>query len=214
MMKQFGPGLIGAAIGMLLFWGMGKLLPGHGPAASALHPVRVEIPALTPVPSDAKQATPATGPGTLQTAGIRGAESGELTAGIRGTEGGELTAGIRGADSDEMVGTMVDRPAAGTAPADAACFDHEVLPRAVVAPDYPFAARRDGVEGSVEVEFTVGVDGRVSDAQVVGAEPAAVFDQSALTALQRWRFEPRTVACAPVAARVRQQLQFRLDAGQ
>lgn len=198
MMQKLGPALIGAALGMLLFWGMTKFMGDQAPQAGALPQASIAMPPLTPLdePTDA----------TL-TAGIRGADSGELTAGIRGA-----------ASDDEVVGTMVDRPpaaadAAGAQPQPAACFDHEVVPRLVVAPDYPYSARVSGQRGEVVVEFAVGGDGAVSEAAVVTSEPPQVFDQAALEAVRQWRFDPRTVGCAPVSARVRQVLQFRLDAG-
>ncbi len=195
MMQKLGPALIGAALGMLLYWGLSQFVADRGTQLAALPPASIAMPPLTPVdgPDDA----------TL-TAGIRGAETGELTAGIRGAE-----------NTDEVVGTMVDRPAvdANAAPKQP-CFDHEVVPRLVVAPDYPYSARVSGQHGEVAVELTVGSDGRVSDAAVVSAEPPQVFDKAALEAVQQWRFDARTVGCAPVAARVRQVLQFRLDAGE
>jgi len=193
MMQKLGPALIGAALGMLLYWGLSHFVGDKGEQLAALPPASVALPPLTLVDA----------PGETLTAGIRGAESGELTA------------GIRGADSNEVVGTMVDRPAADAASApQQPCFDHEVVPRLVVAPDYPYSARVNGQHGEVAVELTVGSDGRVSDAAVVSSEPPQVFDQAALDAVQQWRFDARTQACAPVAARVRQVLQFRLDAGE
>ena len=197
MMQKLGPALIGAALGMLLFWGLSKFLGEQSPQAGALPQASIAMPPLT----------------TLEPL-----DDATLTAGIRGAESGELTAGIRGAETNEVVGTMVDRPPAAPAEAaaqqPAACFDHEVVPRLVVAPDYPYGARVSGQRGEVAVEFTVGSDGAVSEAAVASSDPPQVFDKAALEAVQQWRFDPRTVGCAPVSARVRQVLQFRLDAGQ
>jgi protein TonB len=192
MMQKLGPALIGAALGMLLFWGISKYMVPQGSQLAALPPASIALPPLTPV---------------------EGPDGATLTAGIRGADSGELTAGIRGADSSEVVGTMAD-PAAAAPASNAPCFDHEVVPRLVVAPDYPYQARADGQKGEVTVELTVGVDGRVSEAAVASAEPPAVFDQAALDAVKQWHFDPRTVACAPVAARVRQVVRFQPNAGQ
>lgn len=57
-------------------------------------------------------------------------------------------------------------------------------------PRYPARALTRRVEGRVELSFTVLPDGSVSDVQVVQAEPAGVFDRSAVDAAQRWRFAP------------------------
>ena len=187
MMQKLGPALIGAALGMLFFWGMTKFLGEQAPHSGELPQASIAMPPLTP---------------------LEGPVDVTLTAGIRGAE-----------TNDEVVGTMVDRPPSAPAVGDAAppqaaaCFDHEVVPRLVVAPDYPYSARVSGQRGEVAVELTVGTDGAVSDAVVLSSEPPQVFDQAALEAVRQWRFDPRTQACAPVAARVRQVLQFRLDAG-
>ena len=73
------------------------------------------------------------------------------------------------------------------------------------APRYPAEALRSGTSGEVLVEITVGMDGSVTDARVLRANPARVFDREALNAVKRWKFEPinsptttrRTLAFAP-----------------
>nr|WP_298125326.1 energy transducer TonB [uncultured Pseudoxanthomonas sp.] len=66
------------------------------------------------------------------------------------------------------------------------------------APRYPPEALRSGTSGEVLVELTVGIDGSVTNARVVRATPARVFDREALNAVRRWRFEPLD---APVTTR-------------
>lgn len=66
------------------------------------------------------------------------------------------------------------------------------------APRYPPEALRSGTSGEVLVEITVGTDGSVTNARVVRANPARVFDREALNAVRRWRFEPLD---APVTTR-------------
>lgn len=64
-------------------------------------------------------------------------------------------------------------------------------PRAVAqpAPDYPFALRQSGVTGQVFVEFEVDTAGRVVTARIVrGGEKE--FEEAALRAVLKWRFEP------------------------
>ena len=58
------------------------------------------------------------------------------------------------------------------------------------SPRYPPEAYRSGTQGEVQVEFTVGTDGAVSNARVVRATPPRVFDREALAAVKRWRFQP------------------------
>lgn len=66
------------------------------------------------------------------------------------------------------------------------------------APRFPPDALRSGTVGEVEVEFTVATDGSVSNARVIRANPARVFDRETLNAVRRWRFEP---VDAPVTTR-------------
>ncbi|HEX7915942.1 TonB family protein [Rudaea sp.] len=65
----------------------------------------------------------------------------------------------------------------------------------VVQPSYPLDALRNGVAGKVDLEFRVDGEGRVRDIHVLSAQPAGVFEQSAIAALRQWRFEvPSTSA--------------------
>ena len=57
-----------------------------------------------------------------------------------------------------------------------------------VDPKYPTSAASSGIEGFVEVSFTVTALGRVENAFVTGAEPPGVFEQTALAAITRWRY--------------------------
>jgi TonB family protein len=45
--------------------------------------------------------------------------------------------------------------------------------------------------GYVVITYTIGVNGRVSDVEVVESEPRGVFDESALDAVRKWVYEPR-----------------------
>lgn len=104
--------------------------------------------------------------------------------------------------------TTTTRPVAA-APTQPTVRDARLLSR--VNPDYPREAMRGRQEGWVEVEFTVGRDGSVSDIQVVAARPARIFDRAAIRAMQDWRFEPRIENGEPVATRLTQRFDFRLD---
>jgi protein TonB len=66
------------------------------------------------------------------------------------------------------------------------------------SPRYPPEAARRQQSGEVQIEFTVGTDGSVTNARVVGANPPRVFDREALAAVKKWRFQPVN---APVTTR-------------
>jgi protein TonB len=72
-----------------------------------------------------------------------------------------------------------------TAPAHA-----ELTPLKRVEPQYPAEARRDGVNGFVEVEFTVDAAGKVASVSVVNAKPARTFESAAVRAVKQWEFPP------------------------
>ena len=55
---------------------------------------------------------------------------------------------------------------------------------------YPRDAERDGVEGWVDVEFTIAPDGSTRDLVVRDALPREIFEKAALDSVRRWRFEP------------------------
>jgi TonB family protein len=80
-----------------------------------------------------------------------------------------------------------------------------------VSPEYPTLARERGTSGWVDVEFTVRSDGTVSDITVAGAEPAGVFEQAALSALRKWRYEPMQRNGQAVDQRAKLRIRFAID---
>lgn len=62
--------------------------------------------------------------------------------------------------------------------------------RTYVAPEYPREAWRRGLEGWVDVELTIGPDGRVLDAKVLASQPRGIFERAALRAVMQWVFDP------------------------
>lgn len=79
-----------------------------------------------------------------------------------------------------------------------------------VAYVYPRDAERAGVEGWVDVEFTIAPDGTTTHLQVSSAEPKDIFDKAALDALSKWRFEPVQRNGAAVAQRATIRVRFAL----
>jgi len=69
--------------------------------------------------------------------------------------------------------------------------DRDVIPLVRIAPDYPPRALARGLEGWVQVRFTITPTGTVKDPIVVNAEPKNIFDDAALKAILRWRYNPR-----------------------
>jgi TonB family protein len=80
-----------------------------------------------------------------------------------------------------------------------------------VAPDFPRAAREKGITGWVDVQFVVGPDGAVSDANIVGAQPVGIFEQAALDAVRRWRYRPVLQGGQVISQRTRVRVRFAMQ---
>lgn len=78
----------------------------------------------------------------------------------------------------------------------------------MVNPVYPESARKRGVEGWVELAFTVTPNGTVEDVEVRNASPAEIFDDAATRAIRQWRFEPVERNGEKVAQRAMVRLRF------
>jgi protein TonB len=86
---------------------------------------------------------------------------------------------------------VVDARGAMTRLSMTAGSDRDVIPLVRIAPDYPPRAQTRGLEGWVQVQFTITPTGTVKDPKVVNAEPKGIFDDAALKAIARWRYNPR-----------------------
>jgi protein TonB len=90
--------------------------------------------------------------------------------------------------------------------------DRDVIPLVRIAPDYPPRALSRGLEGWVQVQFTITPTGTVKDAIVVNAEPRNIFDDAALKAIARWRYNPRVEGGVAVErVGVQTIIRFQLD---
>jgi len=67
-----------------------------------------------------------------------------------------------------------------------------------VAPDYPPRASERNIQGWVDVEFTVGTDGKTRNIVVTDASHEQFFRREAMEAVQKWQFEPRVFMGRPI----------------
>ena len=74
-------------------------------------------------------------------------------------------------------------------------------------PEYTEAALKAGVHGSVIVKVTVGKDGNVRDLKVVSGLGYGL-DESAMKAVQSWKFKPALLDGIPVDCAVAVELDF------
>ena len=74
----------------------------------------------------------------------------------------------------------------------------DARPLVRMQPKYPIEAARNGIEGWVELRFTIDASGQVKDVQVIDSQPKRVFDQEARRALLKWKYKPQIVDGDPV----------------
>lgn len=77
-----------------------------------------------------------------------------------------------------------------------------------VQPQFPTDAARKRLDGWVELQFTIGVDGKVTNVSVARSQPARVFDREAIRAMQQWTFTAAQRNGQPVESRRRQRMNF------
>ena len=87
----------------------------------------------------------------------------------------------------------------------------DIIPVVVIRPMYPREAAIAGIEGWVKVEFTITEVGTVTDARVIEARPARLFNREAIRAILKWKFKPRVVDGVAVERRATQIIDFSLD---
>lgn len=100
-----------------------------------------------------------------------------------------------------------------TTPPPKVSTEYDQAPRFLkqVDPEYPEAALRARIEGSVVLEFTIGIDGKATDIKVTKEEPKGFgFGEAAIEAMKKWRFTPAKKGGKSVPMRVRQTIRFSL----
>ena len=80
-----------------------------------------------------------------------------------------------------------------------------------VDPIYPEAARKSRVEGTVIMEVTTDIYGRVRDVKILRSIP--LLDQAALDAVRQWVYEPPIINGQPISVTFTATVRFVLDGG-
>ena len=90
-------------------------------------------------------------------------------------------------------------------------FDSDATPTLRVPPNYPRQAQRAGLEGYVTMAVEIRADGSVASVEILDSEPPRMFDDAAVNAMRRWKFQPKTVDGENQPQRARQTIEFTLD---
>ena len=89
--------------------------------------------------------------------------------------------------------------------------DRDIVPLVRINPDYPPRALSRGLQGWVIVQFTISATGTVKDQKVVDSSNE-VFNDAALKAIARWRYNPKVEEGVAVERKgVQTKLVFQLE---
>ena len=173
MLAGIAVAVVALALGLTLRDSVGRSAAPHGEVARALAPGRTAVRGLLR-PVDPRKAAPAT---------------------------------RRAIDAAARPRPAVPPLAAVAAPAPAATVPATATATATEGPagdalkkihgakaEYPEAAATTGVEGWVDVHFTVSPEGVPQNITVTGADPRDLFEQAAIAAVAQWRYAPRQAA--------------------
>ncbi len=69
--------------------------------------------------------------------------------------------------------------------------DQDIVPIVRVEPQYPIRAQELGIEGWVQIDFTISAAGTVKDPVVVAFHPSSVFNRAAIRAIRKWKYSPK-----------------------
>jgi protein TonB len=141
-------------------------------------PEVVPPPPVAPPPAPAPVAAPAVADAAGSKNGMTGGEIGGMGKTL-GTPGG-ITFGEDGR-------VYVDR----TMKLPLKEIDHEF-------PHYPDAAKKNRLEGSCVVRYTVGKNGRIIDIAILNHASDPMFDEETLNTIRSWRYRPMMMNGKPV----------------
>jgi protein TonB len=89
--------------------------------------------------------------------------------------------------------------------------DRDIVPLVRINPDYPPRALSRGIQGWVIVQFTISATGTVKE-QIVVDSSNKIFEDAALKAIGRWRYNPKVEEGVAVERKgVQTKLVFQLE---
>jgi len=168
--------VLGLAVATGLFWGLWAMVSGHSGFGELKPAVKIDFTALRhDTETETKREK------VIQPKPEKMPEIPQISS---------QTAGI---DSGGVSSVSVSFDTSNLGHGISVGSDRDVIPLVRINPEYPTRARERGIEGWVQVEFTITAAGTVADAKVVDAEPKGLFDRAALEAIGRWKYNPKVV---------------------
>lgn len=83
--------------------------------------------------------------------------------------------------------------------------------RLSASPVYPRNALSRGIEGFVDVQYFVSPIGYTESVTVIRAEPKGYFEGSALSAVEKWKFQPKEVEGAKSFGPIVERIRFTIE---
>ena len=81
-----------------------------------------------------------------------------------------------------------------------------------INPQYPRKARMLGIEGWVTLQFAITPIGSVTDIKVLNSHPKDLFEQAAVQAVSKWKYQPLMEDGKPVKQEnIQVQIDFKLE---
>jgi len=153
---------------------------------------------------------------SLRPGGGGGGPAGTGTGGSGGTApsggGGKLAPGQPGGVKGGT-GNWADKPGGGGTGAGggmgtAAKPTYDAKATNGPVPDYPMQAEKEGLEGTVIVGVTVGVNGQVVRARIIQRSSADVLDNEAVRTAEKWQYRAALQDGKPIASEIKMQVTF------
>jgi TonB family protein len=154
--------------------------------------------------ADAATATPATGAATTAPASAQ--EAAAASASLSAPGSASLPAATAAAETAHSPAQASPAPRRGGGEPPPVVQEAKLVRR--VNPDYPSAAKKEGLSGFVELEVTVSKQGNVDGVSVIQSTPPNMFDKSAVAAVRKWKYDPRFVDGLPSQAHLKVHLEF------
>jgi len=91
-------------------------------------------------------------------------------------------------------------------------YELDQAPQSIVRvpPVYPYKAREQGIEGTVQVKLLVNADGTVGEFHILDARPKGLFEEAVAKCVPQWKFNPGTIEGEAVTAWVVTTIKFDL----
>lgn len=167
--------IFGALLSLAMFWVMWKLISGPIDATAMRAATRIEFTRMrkdTEVASKREQKVERERPPPAPEVPRMAFSSGSVESNVA------------------TLSPTVDAGSAMSKMSLSAGSDRDTIPLVRVPPDYPQRAISRGLEGWVQVQFTITGTGSVKDAVVVKSS-SKIFEEAALKSIARWRYNPK-----------------------